>query len=107
MSKQKLTLTSQEMIEMFSNTINQAQSIMDGLKDGERIKISDLAEKIAPQVGIDSDEIMPFTTFFAHHAVNVETARGRNGGAYKGTKPAPATKQNDNDDTDNDNTDTE
>ncbi len=80
------------IVDQVSQVLTSASAIVDNMKDGQKIKLSELADKVGNEVGLDGDEILPFVTFLAHHIDNVEIARGRNGGLYKGTKPAPAVK---------------
>jgi len=75
--------------------LRSAQNIVDDMPMHTRKKLTDLAREAGERIGMDEDEALPHITWFAHKlkeegaAYPVELSKGRTGGLYKGSKPAP------------------
>lgn len=81
-----------EIKDTAMSALDSAFRITENMKDGEKIRIPDLAEQVGAEVGMDGDDILPFITFMVRRLDGLVTARGRNGGVYKGSKPVAAPK---------------
>jgi len=81
-----------EIIDRNEKIIRAAHKIVEDMNDGDKIKIPELAEKVAAQVNDKEDAVMAIVTGFVRNYDNLEIAIGRNGGVYKGKKPAKAAK---------------
>lgn len=83
------------MSALMDKLLKSAQEIVDNMPFQARKKLTDLANEAGAQVGMDGDEALPHITWFAHKLVEegaaypVELSKGRTGGLYKGSKPAP------------------
>jgi hypothetical protein len=69
-----------------------AQNIIDGMKDGERIQIKDLAKDVGLALAMDPKKVLGFVNHFAHNTTIAYVTRGKNGGIVKGVRPAKVVK---------------
>lgn len=69
-----------------------AQSAIEGMKDGDRIQIKELAQTVGLAVARDPKEVLGFVNHFAHDTSIAYVTRGKNGGIIRGTKPARVVK---------------
>jgi hypothetical protein len=69
-----------------NSVITEVNNIIDSLNDGERIKITDLSEKVGERLNVDGDEILGIINYIAHNLEGVYTKKGRTGGMFKGTE---------------------
>jgi|SRR5579885_1967746 hypothetical protein len=69
-----------------------AQHIIDGMKDGERVQIKDLAKDVGLALACDPKEVLGFVNHFVHRTKAAYVTRGKNGGVIKGTRPAKVVK---------------
>lgn len=69
-----------------------AQHVIDGMKDGDRIQIKDLAKDVGLALAMDPKEVLGFVHHFAHHTSSAYVTRGKNGGVIKGVKPVKVAK---------------
>lgn len=83
-------------IEAMTATARQAfeaaQTIIDGMKDGERVQIKDLAKDVGLALAQDPKQVLGFVNHFVHNTSAAYVTRGKNGGVIKGTKPAKVVK---------------
>lgn len=63
------------------------QSAIDGLKDGDRLQVKELANVVALSVAMEPKAVAAFVDYFVHNSSLVYVSRGKNGGVVKGTKP--------------------
>jgi len=68
------------------------QHILDGMKDGERVQIKDLAKDVGLALALDPKEVLGFVNHFVHKTTIAYVTRGKNGGVIKGTKPVKVVK---------------
>jgi hypothetical protein len=80
-----MTATSRQAFEA-------AQHVLDGMKDGERIQIKDLAKDVGLAMAMDPKQVLGFVHHFAHHTTVAYVTRGKNGGIIKGVKPIKVVK---------------
>jgi hypothetical protein len=80
------------MVDTISTLLRSAQTIVDNMVPQERKKLTDLAAEAGATVGMDADDALPHITWFAHNCDGIELSKGRTGGLYKGSKPAPIRK---------------
>jgi len=80
------------MIDTISSLLRSAQTIVDNMAPQERKKLTDLAAEAGATVGMDADDALSHITWFAHNCDGIVLSKGRNGGIYKGSKPAPTRK---------------
>lgn len=81
-----------QMTALMHTLFSSAQVIVDGMPEGTRKKLTELAAEAGAHVGMDEYEALPHITWFAHRLEEdggVELSKGRTGGLYKGKKPAP------------------
>jgi hypothetical protein len=71
------------MNEVFNHT----RQIIDMMKQGEKIAIRDLADKVAAQVEMSSGNVMGLVQLFCKKSKEVSVEVGRGGGVFKGGKP--------------------
>lgn len=69
-----------------------AQTVLDGMKDGERIQIKDLAKDVGLALAMDPKLVLGFVHHFAHNTTVAYVTRGKNGGIIKGAKPIRVVK---------------
>lgn len=68
------------------------QHILDGMKDGERVQIKDLAKDVGLALAKDPKEVLGFVNHFVHKTQIAYVTRGKNGGVIKGTRPVKVVK---------------
>lgn len=71
------------------NTIN---SITNDMKDGERMTVEELANKVSKTVSMDVKVVLGFINFFALNSNASYITRGAHGGYVKGQKPVKVVK---------------
>lgn len=71
------------MNEVFEHT----KQIIDTMKQGDKIAIRDLADKVAAQVEMPSGNVMSLVQLFCKRSKDVSVEVGRGGGVFKGGKP--------------------
>ena len=76
----------QSMLETAKSIFNAAQTIVDGMPDGTRKQIKELACEVATAVSLEPKQVLGFVLHFAHHTNVAYVTRGKNGGLVKGTK---------------------
>jgi hypothetical protein len=69
-----------------------AHNILDGMQDGERIQIKDLAKDVGLAVALPSKDVLGFVTHFVHNTSIAYVRRGKHGGIIKGVKPVKLVK---------------
>lgn len=69
-----------------------AEHAIEGMQDGERIQIKELAQVVGLAVAKDPKLVLGFVQHFAHDTTLAYVTRGKNGGIIKGTKPAKVVK---------------
>lgn len=80
------------MVDTMGTLLTNAQNIIDGMPQQARKKLTELAAEAGAELGMDQDDALPFITWFAHNCDGIELSKGRSGGIYKGSKPAPIRK---------------
>ncbi len=82
-----------ERMTAFSKQVFEAaQHAIEGMQDGERIQIKQLAQVVGLAVAKDPKEVLGFVNHFAHDTSLAYVTRGKNGGIIKGTKPVKVVK---------------
>lgn len=80
------------MVQQAKEAFWAAQNIIDGMKDGERIQIKDLAKDVGLALALDPKKVLGFVNHFAHNTSVAYVTRGKNGGIIKGVRPAKVVK---------------
>jgi hypothetical protein len=80
------------MVATSRQVFESAKAVIDGMGDGERIQIKDLAKKVGMVLVKEPKEVLGFVNHFAHNTVSAYVTRGKNGGIIKGTRPAKVVK---------------
>ena len=80
------------MLDTVKTIFDATQETVDGLKDGERIQIKQLAETVGSKVSMEPKVVLGFVNYFVHNTSVVYVTRGKNGGIIKGTRPAKVVK---------------
>ncbi len=71
------------MNEVFEHT----RQIIDTMKQGEKIGIRDLVDKVAAKVDMSGGNVMGLVQLFCKRSKEVSVEVGRGGGVFKGSKP--------------------
>lgn len=71
------------MNEVFAQT----KSYIDTMKQGDKIGIRDLTDKVAAQVSMPASKVMTLVQLFCKRSKEVSVEVGRSGGVFKGGKP--------------------
>ena len=103
MSTQKTDTNEIDRMTAFSRQIFEAaRTALEGMQDGDRIQIKQLAQVVGLAVAKDPKEVLGFVNHFVHGTGLAYVTRGKNGGIIKGTKPVkvvkPSKKANSNSD---------
>ena len=77
----------QSMSETATRIFETANLIVEGMPDGSRKQIKDLAAEVSTSVGMEPKVVLGFVNFFAHQTKLAYVTRGKHGGLIKGVKP--------------------
>lgn len=80
------------MVANAKEAFEAAQHVIDGMKDGERIQIKDLAKDVGLALALDPKQVLGFVHHYAHNTTAAYVTRGKNGGVIKGVKPVKVVK---------------
>lgn len=80
------------MLETVERIFDAAQVVIDGMDNGARIQIKELAQEVALAVGMEPKNVLGFVHHFAHNTDTAYVTRGKHGGIIKGTRPAKTDK---------------
>jgi hypothetical protein len=79
-------MNKEQMLEEVTKVFQSTQTQLEGMSDGERTSLKDLAAKVAIEVSKAPREVLNFVDFFVHKTDLAHVARGKNGGIVKGAK---------------------
>lgn len=85
-------LNVQSMTETAERIFEAANTIVEGMKPGDRKQIKDLAVDVGAAVGMEPKEVLGFVNHFAHKTNIAYVTRGKNGGLIKGVRPIRVAK---------------
>jgi len=80
-----------DMLEGVEVIFNATEKVLDGMSDGERIQIKELAKTVGLMVAMEPKNVLHFVNHFAHNTELAYVTRGKNGGVIRGqrvVKPA-------------------
>jgi hypothetical protein len=80
------------MLETVERIFEAAQVVIEGMADGNRIQIKELAQQVALAVAMEPKNVLGFVHHFAHNTGVAYVTRGKHGGIIKGTRPAKTDK---------------
>jgi hypothetical protein len=80
------------MLETVERVFTAAQLVIDGMGDGDRVQIKELAQKVALSVSMEPKNVLGFVHHFAHNTDTAYVTRGKHGGIIKGTRPVKTDK---------------
>jgi hypothetical protein len=66
------------------------ETVLGGLKDGEKVSMDSLTSAVAGMTGLKQDKVYPFVSLYLKSRPGVTIATGRQGGVYRGAPPAKA-----------------
>ncbi len=82
----------QSMTETADRIFEAANTIVEGMAQGTRKQIKDLAVDVGAAVGMEPKEVLGFVNHFAHKTNIAYVTRGKNGGLIKGVRPVKIDK---------------
>lgn len=80
------------MLETVERIFEAAQVVIEGMANGDRIQIKELAQQVALAVALEPKNVLGFVHHFAHNTDAAYVTRGKHGGIIKGTRPAKTDK---------------
>lgn len=80
------------MLETVERIFDAAQVVVEGMADGDRIQLKELAQKVSLVVAMEPKNILGFVHHFAHNTESAYVTRGKHGGLIKGARPAKTDK---------------
>lgn len=80
------------MLETVERIFEAAQVVIEGMANGDRVQIKELAQTVALSVGMEPKNVLGFVHHFAHNTDVAYVTRGKHGGIIKGTRPAKTDK---------------
>lgn len=82
----------QMQLEKVERIFEAAFTVVNDMKDGERMQIKRLAEVVGLALAMPPKDVLSFVNSFAHNTDVAFVTRGKNGGLIKGTKVAKPVK---------------
>ncbi len=82
----------QSMLESIESVLQAAHNAVEGMKNGERMQIKQLAQVVGMAVSKEPKHVLAFVNHFAHNTDIAYVTRGKNGGLIKGVKPVKVVK---------------
>lgn len=79
------------MIQNVSSIFNTIGTVVDGMADGNRMQLKELAQAVSDKSGSNPQDVLTFVTYFARNTDLGYVSRGKNGGFIKGQKKDKAT----------------
>ena len=80
------------MLETVERVFSAAQATVEGLQDGQRMQIKDLASAVGLAVAMEPKQVLGFVNHFVHNTEIAYVTRGKNGGIIRGTRPVKVVK---------------
>lgn len=82
----------QQMTETAQRIFETANGIVEGMSDGSRKQIKDLATEVSTALGLEPKRVLGFVNHFVHETNIAYVTRGKKGGLIKGVRPAKVVK---------------
>lgn len=82
------------MLETVGAIFEATNTVIDTMKDGERIQLKELAQTVGLAVAMEPKHVLGFVNHFVHNSDIAFVTRGKNGGVIKGLKTAKLSKTN-------------
>jgi len=80
------------MLDSVKSVFDSTHTVLSSLKDGERIQLKELAEKVSSEVSMEPKYVLSLVSHFVHHTSMVHVTRGKHGGVVRGSKVVKPTK---------------
>ncbi len=87
---QSLNVVGEETLSVYAGmneVFDHTRQIIDTMKQGEKIAIRDLVDKVAAKVDMSGGNVMGLVQLFCKRSKEVSVEVGRGGGVFKGGKP--------------------
>lgn len=75
------------LLKKIDNIFIQTQMVIDGIAQGNRMQLKEMAEAVSAAMGLDAKSIAIYVSDYAHNAEGGYVTRGKKGGFIKGVKP--------------------
>lgn len=80
------------MMETVENIFNASEKVIEGMSDGSRLQIKELAQIVGLAVAMEPKHVLGFVNHFVHNTDLAFVTRGKNGGIIKGVRPVTVKK---------------
>jgi hypothetical protein len=82
-----------DMLEGVEVIFNASEKVLDGMSDGERIQIKELAKTVGLMVAMEPKSVLHFVNHYVHNTELAYVTRGKNGGVIKGQRAVKPNKK--------------
>jgi len=89
MNKNKNILNMLETVERIFEATNSA---VEGMNEGDRIQLKELAQTVGLAVAMEPKNVLSFVNHFVHNSDIAYVTRGKNGGVIRGSKNSKVIK---------------
>lgn len=80
------------MLETVERIFEAAQVTLEGMQNGERMQIKELAQAVGLVVAMEPKHVLGFVNHFVHNTDIAYVTRGKNGGIIRGARPVKTAK---------------